>query len=221
MNNLEPIFELKEVKYRDILDITHLEIPANVVTCIVGESGSGKTTLLRLLNHLISCDRGEVLYKGQDLKTIDPISLRRRVMMLPQNPVVFSGNIQENMLIGLNFAEKPPVSTTQLLHFLNLVALKKEVQQNALSLSGGEKQRLAVARLLLLDPEVMLLDEPSAALDEGTEDLMMSGLKDYVIQNNKTLIMVTHSKAIWSAYGDFVVTIKEGRVASQKGGNQG
>jgi putative ABC transport system ATP-binding protein len=88
-----PIFSLKNVKYMDILNIEKLDIFQNKITCIIGESGSGKTTLLRLLNNLVSCDSGDILFMGKNINDIDPIDLRRKVVMLPQIPAIFDGNM--------------------------------------------------------------------------------------------------------------------------------
>lgn len=209
------MFLLKEVKYKNILNIKALTIPENKVTCILGESGSGKSTLLRLLNKLISYDRGEIFYNNQSLKEIDSVKLRRSVVMLPQSPAIFSGNIRENLLIGLKFAEKPPVSDDRLHAVLKLVHLDEDLNKDAEKLSEGEKQRLTLGRVLLLDPHVFLLDEPSSSLDEDTEHIIISSLVDYVKENNKTLIMVTHSKKVANHFADNTFEIKKATIINE------
>lgn len=212
------MFRFKNVKYKGILDIENLNIPAKKITCIVGQSGSGKTTLIRLLNKLISIEEGEILYKGENLKDIDSIDLRRKIIMLPQNPVIFPGTIKDNLLIGLRFSEKPLVEETKLIEILNFLKLEKSLDQNAEKLSGGEKQRLALGRILLLEPEVLLLDEPSSALDEETENLVISKVVDYVKSNKRTLIMVTHSPRVAEAFSDEKIEISKGKIINQVGG---
>lgn len=202
------MFLFKNVSYKNILNIRELNIPSHKVTCIVGQSGSGKTTLLRLLNKIISYDEGEILYNDKSLKTIDSIKLRREVIMLPQIPVMFNGNVKENLLIGLKFSEKPLVPDEILYEILEFVQLDKELSESVEKLSGGEKQKLCLARALLLNPEVFLLDEPSSALDEDTEHLIISSLVEYTKKNNKTLIMVTHSKKIAKNFSDNIIEIK-------------
>ncbi|MCG8542545.1 MAG: ATP-binding cassette domain-containing protein [Clostridia bacterium] len=209
------MFLLKEVKYKNILNIKALTIPENKVTCILGESGSGKSTLLRLLNKLISYDRGEIFYNNQSLKEIDSVKLRRSVVMLPQSPAIFSGNIRDNLLIGLKFAEKPPVSDDRLHAVLKLVHLDEDLNKDAEKLSEGEKQRLTLGRVLLLDPHVFLLDEPSSSLDEDTEHIIISSLVDYVKKNNKTLIMVTHSKKVANHFADNTFEIKKATIINE------
>jgi putative ABC transport system ATP-binding protein len=204
------MFTLIDVQYKDILDIKSLNIKKNKVTCIVGESGSGKTTLLKLLNKLISCDRGEIFYNGENIREINSVQLRREVVMLSQAPAIFKGSIKDNLLIGLQFAEKPLVTDERLNNVLKLVRLDKDLLEDADKLSGGEKQRLAIGRVLLLEPEVLLLDEPSSALDEDTEHILVEALVKFAKENQKTLIMVTHSKKVANQYSDDMIEIKKG-----------
>ena len=206
------MFTLKNVTYKNILDIKDLNIKKSKVTCIVGESGCGKSTLLRLLNKLISCDSGDIFYDGQNFKNLDSIILRREVVMLPQVPSIFNGNIRDNLLIGLKFSEKPVVDDDRLIEILNLINLKKQLDDKCDTLSGGEKQRLALGRIILMDPKVFLLDEPSSSLDENTEKIIIKKLVEYTKKANKSLIMVTHSKQIALSYSDETIRVKNGRV---------
>ncbi|WP_350343900.1 ABC transporter ATP-binding protein [Proteinivorax tanatarense] len=208
------MFLLNNIKYKKILDINNLEIKEGKITCIVGESGSGKTTLLRMLNKLISCDSGEIFFRNRLIDEIDSVQLRRNVIMLPQEPAIFSGSIKDNLLIGLKFSEKQEAAEGELQKALKTVYLRKMLDDEADKLSGGEKQRLALARVMLMNPEVLLLDEPSSALDEDTELLIIEKLVNYSCSNNKTLVMVTHSKNIARQFANEVIKIKDGTVTS-------
>lgn len=210
------MYQLKNVEYKHILNIPDLTIEKYKITSIVGESGSGKSTLLRLLNKLISCDKGEITYNGQSLETISSIELRKKVVMLPQLPVIFPGSIKENLLTGLTFAQKPLVDDDRLLQVLNMVHLDKALDCDSEKLSGGEKQRLALGRVILLDPDVFLLDEPSSSLDEETEHVIIEKLVAYTKETNKTLIMVTHSKRIAQTYSNHIIEIHQGNVISKR-----
>lgn len=214
------MFSFKKVKYKHILDINDLNIEKNKVTCIIGESGSGKSTFLRLLNKLISCDSGEILYKGQPINTINSVELRRNVVMLPQIPVIFPGTVRENLLIGRKFSEKSIVDDEKLHQILKMVHLNKELNDDSEKMSGGEKQRLALGRVILLDPDVFLLDEPSSALDEETENIIIEKLVEYTKEKNKTLIMVTHSKKVAQNYSENIIYIHKGRVVDVTEGNK-
>jgi putative ABC transport system ATP-binding protein len=206
------VFDLDRVRYKNILSVDSLCIPAGKVTCIIGESGGGKTTLLRLLNKLISPDAGEIRFHGVPLSQINAVLLRRKVTMLSQETIIFPGTVRENLLVGLRFSEKQPAGDQALLDTLQLVCLEKQLADQAEKLSGGEKQRLALGRLLLLDPEAFLLDEPSSALDEETEKLLLRTLYQHIRATGKTLVMVTHSKALATQYGNLVVEINNGRI---------
>lgn len=216
MQEMISLFSIKDLVYKDILDINRLELPENKIICIVGESGGGKTTLLKMLNKLISPDKGEILYNNISLKDMDSISLRREVVMLSQIPAIFEGTIKDNLLIGLKFSEKPMVSDKVLEEALSFIKLNKNLEDNSENLSGGEKQRLALARVLIMNPKVFLLDEPSSALDEDTEKFIIEKLVNHTRKNNKTLIMVTHSKNISENYYDCLIEVKEGKIMTIK-----
>ena len=178
---------------------------------IGGGTGSGKTTLLKHLNKLYSPDSGAIIYNGSDLADIPSVSLRREVVMLGQNPVIYSGSLEENLQIGLRFSEKLPASRDRLLNALEQVKLDKPLDDPCLSLSGGEKQRLCLARVMLMDAEVYLLDEPSAALDKETEHFIITNLADFVIREKKELIMVTHSEEVSGLYPEGTIRIENGQ----------
>ncbi len=213
------MFMLKDLRYKNILDLKgKLYFPPQQVICLVGESGSGKTTLLKLLNNLITADKGKVFYKEKDTTTLDPVQLRREVIMLQQAPIIFPGSVKENLLKGLFFAEKPLVEDARLLELLNSLNLQVELERSAADLSGGEKQRLALCRILLMKPEVLLLDEPTAALDEDTEELILKKVMDFTLQQRGTLIMVTHSKNIAYKHAHKIITLNEGKVTKTEEG---
>lgn len=205
---MEPIFVLQNVKYKNILDIDKMTIPIGVVTCVIGESGSGKSTLLKLLNQIISADSGIIQYRGKNVEELDVTELRRQVIMLQQHPVIYKGTIRDNLLIGLQLSEKPIVGEEMLQKALQELNVRKQLDEDASNLSGGEKQRIAIARVMLMDPDVYLLDEPSSALDENTEDLIIQQLVATVKRRNKTLVMVTHSKKVANQYADNIIEIK-------------
>ena len=203
------MFQIKRLKYKQILSIEELEIEKNQVTCIIGQSGSGKTTLLKMLNHLLSPDEGEIYYKGRSVFEWDPIRLRREVVMLSQQPIVFAGNIRENLNIGRIFAEKKQCDDHYLIQALKLVKLEKKLEEDADSLSGGEKQRLSLARVFLMEPDVFLLDEPTSALDKGTEDEVMNSFLTEASKKGKTVVMVTHSVEMAETYADKIIQIQK------------
>jgi len=205
------MFEVSHLNFKNILDIPFLCIN-KPITCIVGSSGSGKTTLLRMLNKLNVPDNGIVYYNGNDISKMDTLKLRRQVVMLGQTPVIYSGSVEDNLQIGLYFSKMAPASISAMKESLTRVELDKCLSDGCGNLSGGEKQRLCLARVMLMDAETYLLDEPSAALDKGTEQFIIENLSKFVLKNNKQLIMVTHSEQIAEKFSHSIIRIENGKV---------
>ncbi|MFJ7680789.1 ABC transporter ATP-binding protein [Peribacillus butanolivorans] len=186
-----------------------MKISANRVTCLTGESGAGKTSLLRLLNRMNVPDSGSVFYQDQLLDNLNPIEHRRKVTMLSQTPFTIPGTIEENLQLGLELTDREKKSKAEFVKALDTVLLQKSLSDDAENLSGGEKQRLALARLLLLKPEVYLLDEPTAALDEETELKVMSRFLAEVKRGKGTVIMITHSKQLADTCAEKMIILKK------------
>ncbi|NCC48974.1 MAG: ABC transporter ATP-binding protein [Clostridia bacterium] len=213
------MFVFERVRYRGILDIPDLQIPEGKITTFVGPSGSGKTTILRLLNKMISPTSGRILYQDQVLESIDSVTHRRSVIMLPQNPLPFPGTVRDNLNLGFRMQHRPDAPDQELTDLLPRLSLGKKLDDPVDRLSGGEMQRLALGRVLLLDAPVYLLDEPSSALDESTEDLIFQILSRFAREKQKTLIMVTHSSQVAQTYSDRIIRVTdEGRVQPEKEG---
>ena len=212
---LTRLFTFHQVTFQDILEIEDLTIAEKEITCLMGESGSGKSTLLKLMNRLYSPDRGAITFKGTPIHEMDPIELRRQAVMLSQQPVLFGETIRENLEAGLLFSNKPTPSDSEMTTSLQDFHLQKGLDEKADKLSGGEQQRLAFARIILMDPEVFLLDEPTSALDEELEHEVMERFIQHARSHSKTVIYVTHSKAIAEHFSDRIIDItkysKKGR----------
>ncbi|PHD75529.1 ABC transporter ATP-binding protein [Bacillus sp. AFS043905] len=205
------MFRLEDIKHKGILNIDDLEIPACMVTCLTGESGSGKTSLLRLLNRMDDPDSGSIYYQDQLLDEFNPIELRRKVTMLSQAPFTLPGTIEENLQIGLELSEREKKDKEELVKALETVQLQKSLDEGAEYLSGGEKQRLALARLLLLNPDVYLLDEPTSALDEEAELTVMGRFLEGVKREKGTVIMITHSKQLADMCAEHRIVLKKAK----------
>lgn len=205
------MFRLEKIRHKGILHIDDLKISDGMVTCLTGESGAGKTSLLRLLNRMDDPDSGSIYYQDQLLDNFNPIELRRKVTMLSQTPFTFPGTIEENLQLGLELTEREKKDKAELVKALETVQLQKSLDEGAENLSGGEKQRLALARLLLLRPEVYLLDEPTSALDEETELRVMSRFLDEVKREKGTVIMITHSKQLADICAEKMIVLKKAK----------
>lgn len=210
------MFVLENVKYKDIIDIDNLTINAGEITSITGKSGSGKSTLLKLLNKIISPDSGTIYYKDKDIEKIDTIDYRRSVPMLAQFPIIYDGNIKDNLLMGLKFSDQNSKDDEKLLDALKKVELDKKLDDNPRDMSGGEKQRLSIARIMLMDTEVILLDEPSSSLDSDTEYKIIKLISQNIKSQNKTMIYITHSQKIAEEFSYTLIVLNEGKIVEQR-----
>jgi len=140
---MQAVFSLTNVSYRQIITIPVLEIPASSLFSITGKSGSGKTTLLKLFNNLISCEEGgTVFYYGQNVLNIDPVSLRRRVVMIPQSPFIFPGTVRENIRLAFHFNRKEVPEQGVIENLLNQLDLPGFIDKDTLRIlltCPGEK----------------------------------------------------------------------------------
>ncbi len=205
------MLKVQNLLYRHILNIPSLHVRPETLTCILGESGSGKTTLLKIFNRLLTPQSGTVTFMGKNLEDYSPVELRRMLPMLPQVPVIFPGSIEDNLLMGLRFAGggRAYPDRKRMEELLEVLRIGKRLDDAADVLSGGEKQRLAVARLILMDTQAALLDEPSAALDDNTEDAVLSFLLSLVRNEGKTLVVVTHSRRMAEACADDIILLEK------------
>lgn len=205
-------FELRDVVAGPaddpILELS-TRIPCDGITAVVGASGSGKTTLLRLLNRLDDPTSGSVHFRGMNLAEWEPSELRRAVGMVFQRPPLFDGTVLDNLRVA-----DPDVTEDRARHVLDHVGLEADLlDREADRLSGGEAQRMCVARALLTRPEVLLADEPTAALDGGArtkvEDLAMEIAGDGV-----PIVWITHDTEQLHRIADHALVIAGGRVAA-------
>lgn len=208
------MFRLNDVSYKDVIKVKELYIEQGETICVVGESGGGKTSFIKLFNHFVDYDEGTITNQDEDLHSLDPFLLRREVILMPQAPVIFPGTVRDNLLIGLEFSKKGLIGDSRLLDELAKVGLQKPLEVDAEELSGGEKQRLALARVMLMEPKMLLLDEPTSALNEKTEGEITAYINEHLLNSSITLVMVTHSKKLAREMGSKIVTINNGTVTA-------
>jgi putative ABC transport system ATP-binding protein len=167
-----PLVQLDDVCLRigdtPVLDHLTLEIPGHGVTVVLGPSGAGKSTLLRLVNRLEAPTSGTVRYRGEDVASLDPLSLRRRVGMVFQRPTPFPGTVRDNLRVAA-----PRAFDHELVALLERCGLPEDfLDRDTAGLSGGEAQRVCLARALAVGPEALLMDEPTASLDPDNRALV-------------------------------------------------
>lgn len=191
------MFELKNVQFKNILNIDNLIIDDSGLTMIIGPSGSGKSTLLKMLDDIISPDSGEILYKGDNISSYKAHELRRKIIMQSQFPAIFEGNVRDNLNIARKFSGLSPLDGENLKELLNIVLLDKKLDDEPKDFSGGEKTRLSIARVLAMDAEVYLFDEPTSSLDDETEFNLINKVIQYLKEKNKKIVMVSHSEKLF------------------------
>jgi putative ABC transport system ATP-binding protein len=186
------------------LDLT---LAANGVTVLAGPSGSGKSTLLRLLNRLDDPVAGEIRWRGRALTDWEPTDLRRQVAMVFQRAPVFPGTVHDNLRVALE-----TVSPERAVHVLEHVGLDPGLlEHDAETLSGGEAQRMCVARALLTEPAVLLADEPTAALDRAAR-ATVEDLGRQLADSGVAVIWVSHDTDQLRRLADHVVVLADGAV---------
>jgi putative ABC transport system ATP-binding protein len=209
------LFELHDVSLRragkPVLRGLSARIPTGA-TCLAGPSGSGKSTTLRLLNRLADPDSGSVRYRGQDVRALDPLELRREVCLVPQLPALLEGTVADNIEFAAGCAQREPDTAT----LLDLAGLDASfAERDTTKLSVGEQQRAMLARALALEPSVLLLDEPTSALDQDTRDAVESTLRDLRERLEISLVLVTHDLEQARRMSAWLVRIEVGEAVEQ------
>ncbi len=198
---------------KKILDIEQQSFKQGKITALVGANGAGKTTLLGLLSFIFDAEVGEIEFSGEKVTKNNQASLRKLVGLVQQNPYLIKGSVIKNIELGLKFRHvKPAVRESRAREMLRLLKIENLADRSVKSLSGGEAQKVAIGRALVLDPKVILLDEPFTYLDrEFVEDfeLLIKKLRN---EQNKTIIFTTHNQAQAKVLSDQVFSIADGHL---------
>ena len=207
-------FSYPERKNEALSDIS-LIIKAGEKIGILGRTGSGKSTLARLLLNLYEPAKGSVLLDNIDVRQIDTQALRRAIAYVPQDIALFAGTIRENILIGAPWADGNQVmvaaKTAGLDSFIadSAEGLDRRIGERGDGLSGGQRQAVSIARALLHDPKILLLDEPSSMMDTASEHMLKERLGVWV--QNRTLVLITHRASLLSLV-DRLIILERGKI---------
>ncbi|KAI0876178.1 transporter ATM1 precursor [Hypoxylon argillaceum] len=208
------------VKERPILRDLTLTIPAGKKVAIVGPSGCGKSTILRLLFRYYDVESGRILIDDQDVRDVKLDSLRESIGMVPQDTPLFNDTVGHNIRYGnLSAPESQVIAAAQRARVHDIITTwpqgyDTKVGERGMMISGGEKQRLAVSRLLLKDPPLLFFDEATSALDTHTEQTLMQNINSILREKARTSVFIAHRlRTIYDA--DLIIVLKEGRVAEQ------
>jgi len=203
---------------REILKGVTASVAPARITVIIGPSGGGKSTLVRLINRLEDPTSGRILLSGRDISDIDPLTLRRRVGLVTQKPFMFPGTVRSNLDIIYRFrGEAPPgADAEEIGRTLERCRLPARLlSQEARFLSLGEQQRVSLARVLLGEPELLLLDEPTSALDRPTAAALAETLAEVCRAGSLTLLMVTHDLRLAEQVADHLAYLEDGRILEE------
>ncbi|UCH90323.1 MAG: phosphate ABC transporter ATP-binding protein [Thermoplasmata archaeon] len=201
----------KHLRGRTVLNNISFSLPAGKIMAVIGPSGSGKSTLLRTINRLIEIDSGTIFIYHTSIKKQNPIRIRRKIGLVAQTPAMFEGTVLENIRYGLDLQNK--YSKQAVLKALRDAELTTEfLYRKASNLSVGEQQRVAIARALALEPEILLLDEPTAALDSKITRRFEATIKHLKDVRGLTIVWVTHDLAQARRVGDYVGILKRGKL---------
>ena len=206
-----------------ILDRISFTARQNEITGIIGASGSGKSTLIRLCNRMNDPSEGTIELNGQNIAAINPLLLRRKIAMVLQKPFLFEGTLLENLQRPFLFRKMalPSANSQEIARVLDLVQLPKEMlKRNARSLSGGEQQRVNLARALINHPELLLLDEPTSALDRLSTTRLASTLINICQSEHLAILVVTHDLALAEHIVNHLIFLEKGQIVEQGVGPQ-
>lgn len=209
---MPPLFDFRDVAVTvegaKVLSGVTVAVPQGQLTVVAGTSGSGKTSLLRLCNRLDVPSEGSICFRGQDLMGIDPRTLRRRVGMVFQRPVLFPGTIRDNLLTAAETA-----SEQKMRRVLEDVELEGSfLDRIGDDISGGEAQRACLARALMCEPEVLLMDEPTASLHASARQTLESTLRRLKTESGVEVIWVTHDLDQIRRLAENLIVLANGRV---------
>lgn len=209
------LFQYSEDDPKASLAIRHLKIRAGERIAILGRNGAGKSTLLQLLSGMQEPTQGTVHLDGLDLSLIDPSDVRRDMGLLNQNAHLFYGTIRENLILGAPLATDQDIfRALTITGAISFVQEKKEgldhlILEGGVGFSGGQKQALLLARLLIRQPNILLLDEPTASIDDVAEKQLISHLTDWL--SYRTLIVATHRRAVLELV-DRIIVVSDGKI---------
>lgn len=219
MNGKDPAYSIRELVHayggNVVLDIPHLEIPSGQTTLLTGPNGSGKTTLLSIMALLLQPASGSIALLGHDCNGARTDGLlRRMVTLVHQKPVLFSTTVRNNVAYGLRAAGRPAreirARVEQIIHRMGLDYLS---DKQAGKLSGGEAQRVALARGLVLERPIVLLDEPTNSLDDDSRSALYDLLHEVVLRGT-TVVVATHDPGIADSLEPLVIQLDRGRIRS-------
>jgi tungstate transport system ATP-binding protein len=198
---------------RDVLKVDSLDIHRGETLAVVGPNGAGKSTLLLALARLLPLAQGEVLFNGKSLKGLNELEYRRRISFVFQSPLLLDMTVEQNIALGLRFRGTPKKEVQKRVRkWIQRLGIELLAKRRAAQLSGGEAQRVSLARAFVLEPELLLLDEPFSALDQPTRSHLIEDLSGLLMEDHRSAIFVTHNLDEAAKLSDRIGVIIDGRL---------
>jgi molybdopterin-binding protein len=198
---------------RTVLDVPELLVDAGQVLAVIGPNGAGKSTLLRIVGLLETPAAGSLRFQGERVSPADTLAVRRRMASVFQDPLLTDATVGDNVRLGLRFRGADGAgSAPRVGEWLEQLGIAHLAGRQARTLSGGEAQRTALARALVLQPELLLLDEPFSALDQPTREGLIEDMARILRRSRTTTVLVTHDRGEAQALGDRVGVMLDGRL---------
>lgn len=215
-NSLKPVLRGENLivvrQNRKILDIDEISVLPGEILAVVGPNGAGKSTLLTLLACLEIPKQGKIYFHGRQVTRKNALQIRRQMAVVFQEPLLLDGTVKENVNLGLALRGQKHQVDTKIESWLRRFGILHLADQMAHTLSGGEAQRTALARALVLEPEVLFLDEPFASLDSLTKQNLIRQFKNILEESGTTTVLVTHDFSEVQALATRVLVLSEGRI---------
>ena len=176
------------------LKIDSLDVVRGETLTIVGPNGAGKSTLLLALANLLKPSQGDIRFDGKSLSGWNDLEYRRKISFVFQSPLLMDMTVEQNVALGLKFRKAPKEETQErVMKWIKALGIESLAKRRAGQLSGGEAQRVSLARAFVLEPELLLLDEPFAALDPPSHAKLLDDLSNILKQDQRTAVFVTHN----------------------------
>ncbi|MDH7478709.1 MAG: ATP-binding cassette domain-containing protein [Syntrophomonadaceae bacterium] len=218
---MEPILQVENLQLvkggQLILDIPHLSINPGEVVSLIGPNGAGKSTLFQVLAFLEKPTSGRVFFHGRPVGFgSSSLETRRRMAMVFQDPLLVSGSVFENVALGLRLRRLPDREIkARVPLWLERFGIGHLARRSARSLSGGEAQRVSLARAFILEPEVMFLDEPFSSLDAPTQASLIDQLEEVIRSTRVTTLFITHNATEIPLYTDRLLAMENRRIQAE------
>ncbi|MCK8825890.1 ATP-binding cassette domain-containing protein [Fuchsiella alkaliacetigena] len=206
------------VKYygeEKILDIEEVVIEEGLVLALMGPNGSGKSTLIKILSQLEECKQSKIYFQGELVTAKNRLAVRRKIGFIWQDPLLYNTSVYENIALSLKFRDLSEEKiNTKVGEALTRLNINKLANKNAKQLSGGEKQKVSIARTLVAEPELIFIDEPNTSLDIDSINLVEEIIAEEV-EKGVSVLVVTHNFYQAKSLADEVLVLKEGRLVDQ------